>query len=145
MKTVFILLVSVFLFPVLLPGQSGKENRGYKKRNKSANNKEEFRNPLPPANDSDIIEPQSLPDTLFLRKPYRDMNDFIFRYPGNRFFGDPGVPRAPETYPGAPKFYRKSPQMPSPYEKSFIIPYVASRDQRYFLIIKDPITDRIIN
>lgn len=138
------LLVSFFLFSLLLQGQTEKHIQWNKKRNKSANCKEKFLSPFTSINDSIIITPKKLSDTLSQKKSFEDKNDSIFRNPDNSLFRNPG-PCGPETYPGAPRFYRKSPQMQTPYEKSFLIPYVASKDQKYFLIIKDPITHRIIN
>lgn len=95
--------------------------------------------------DNELIKPDNLQDTIYRRLPDRSKNGRFFIEPGKRFHHDFRIPEKVETYPGAPKFYRKSRPMPSPYEKSFIIPYTASWNQKYHLIIKDPITGRIIN
>lgn len=145
MKIIYVLPVFILLIPLLLQGQSGRNEDGITSKKITDVLTEKCLRHPPSVNDSVLNKPFCFSDSLFKRRPGMDKDDFIFRYPGKRFYPHPDLPEEAEIYPGAPKFYGKSPLMPSPYQKSFIIPHIPSRNRKYFLIIKDPITHRIIN
>lgn len=162
MKTLNIVPVLILFIPLSLQAQSGEP--------RTILSVKKFRSARSSGNDSILATSRYLSDTLIKKRPgRRNYDDFIFRYPEKRFFPapefprrsetypdpgqprgaeicpDPDMPREPEIYPGAPKFYGKSRPIPSPFEKSFNIPHRIPQNQKYHLIIKDPLTKRIIN
>jgi len=146
MKTITLLLICLSLFAMRIQGQSYRNNPLFneikrveipsgmglynqiRENNSNINNK---------------IYSVQLSDSLSRRRPGSGKNNFIYHYPRKRLYDDFRIAEATEIYPGAPRFYKKQNIMPVPYAKSFIIRRVPPG--KYYLIIKDPITHRIIN
>jgi len=136
MKTIILLALSVFIFPVTLTGQTSKfEILSEYRKPGSLYSKQSPDNQL--SINSDINS------DLFNERIYEP--DFILKQ--KRFSIESPVIKSTdktllaEIYPGSDRFYAKRPYMASPYEKSFIIK--PDTTVKYYLIIKDPVSKRI--
>ncbi|HBE40341.1 MAG TPA: hypothetical protein DDW27_03915 [Bacteroidales bacterium] len=143
MKPIILLLLFLLTYPLSLAGQPGK-NKSVQIVTKDSDifTREVLRN-LRKENNSNNINPVFISDTLLNHRPENLSDKYNGREPRKRFSPDFRIAEELEIYPGAPKFYGKKPYIPSPFEKSFIIKTVPPG--KYYLIIKDPITHRIIN
>jgi hypothetical protein len=96
-----------------------------------------------PIDRENLIDPGFFSDSLLMRKPGKDYDDLINRFPSGKLYPRFRIAEDLEVYPGAPRFYSKRRMTPSPYEKSFIIK--PDQSVKYYLIVKDPVTHRRIN
>lgn len=173
MKTLYILPALLLFIPLSLPARSGGKETGrlrpavndstislspdlsdtliQKRPGKKGENPFIFRHQPPDSpQDSDKFQhprpPQGSDLHPDLRQPPGSEIIPDFRPPGRSELYPYLRPQpGSEIYPGAPKFYGKSRTLPLPYEKSFVIPHRIPPNSKYHLIIKDPLTKRIIN
>ncbi|HQH24646.1 MAG TPA: hypothetical protein PLM01_10445 [Bacteroidales bacterium] len=175
MKTLYILPALLLFIPLSLPAQSGGKETGrlrpavndstislspdlsdtliQKRPGKKDENPFIFRHQCPdfrPPGGSETfpdLRPPQGSEKFPHSRPPQDSDKFPHSRPpqGSEIF-PPSLPQpGSEIYPGAPKFYGKSRTQPLPYEKSFVIPHRIPLNSKYHLIIKDPLTKRIIN
>lgn len=144
MKVINLLFIILILLPVSVSAQNIPDNPRF-------NNPEKNRKcPVEIMKDFRIdpeimIDPGFFSDPSLKKESGKSYDELIERLPERKLLPDFRIAEEPEIYPGAPKFYSKHRMIPSPFEKSFIIKHRPDPFAKYYLIIKDPITHRIIN
>ncbi len=138
MKTIPLFLFLVFAFSFNLTGQTDRHsNRFNHQKSDTIFSTPFLNNPSFPIPDKkfDLYSDRIIkPDIDLIQK------HFNIESPGIKLSNDT---LSAERYPGSDRFYAKSPYLPYMYEKSFI--KKPDTKAKYFLIIKDPISNKIIN
>lgn len=135
MKSLIFLFIASVSIQTVIYGQPGKPS-GKQKKNSEYIRSFDDSNPI---NKDDVMR---FEDTVIVQEPGREIPQIRDkRNHGNLI--NPYDAIASERFPGSEKFYARRPELARPYDKSFIIPPV-SPGEKYYLIIKDPITRRVI-
>lgn len=133
MKALAFIVIMVLLSAFGLYGQAERADRGLEKRKQDTITRQPFR------------YPEKDPDFYRDRIPVPDLKPDIdpkrFHYVPPRAV-IPYSERPEENYPGSERFYAKRPYLSPRYEKQFSLK--PDPGVKYYLIIKDPLTNRVL-
>ncbi|NSW95537.1 MAG: hypothetical protein HPY62_12590 [Bacteroidales bacterium] len=136
MKTLIFLIITAISIQAEIYGQSGKPTGKQENDPVYARSFSDAKQ----INKDGIMQFQ---DTVIIKEPGQEI-------PRVHHKRNHGIPDnlydsiASKRFPGSERFYARRPELLRPFDKPFIIPPASSSGNKYYLIIKDPITQRVI-